>query len=447
MKKRILKILRKWKFAVALSVILGVFYSCNVMIYRKQPPSHALLSKTAFQPAGQSIRVLIQRLSGEKKLLFRCSDKGAIRGTISSPEKKEFAAREISSVEFNRGTVKLVFCDTKDFHNSEETGGSLLLSPDDPREQIEVCDSSIPNKLIPLFTVPGTLELIPETDAAYLINEVDFESYVLGVVGQESIHSFDKEAYRAQAIASRTYALYHWLRKKGDKCGKWHLTGTTNHQKYGSPADANSRMKEAVSETCGYVLTYRGDVFQAYFSSTCGGNTTPVYNYYNEPKIPPLSGNTCTYCAEEAPSDYVQWDESYSRKTVQKELKAYFLSRNRNIGTVERILPVGKGGDIYPVSFTVEHTHGKVTMSSLALKSLFKLKSQAVTSCVVLKDEVLFRGHGFGHGFGMCQYGSNGMAKAGKDFSKILYHYYPEAVLTKVWRKQELSAAAALPAK
>jgi stage II sporulation protein D len=436
---KIVKIVWRFRFALLVCMTVVLTYSC-VRIIRKQPPcAHKLLSGPSLQPAGPLIRVLMQKLSGEKKLSFRC-DPGniSLKGTVASFDTRRFEALEVSSVQFRKGRITLDFCDADDFLDSAETAGRVVLAPADSHAQIMVYALSIPNNPIHLFTLPGTLELIPGPESAALVNEVDFEEYVLGVVGQESIHTFTKEAYRAQSIASRTYALYHWRQKNGSKCRKWHITATTAHQKYGSPSAANRNMREAVAETCGYILTFHGTVFQAYFSSTCGGNTTEVNDFYNEPEIPPFSGNGCPFCATEAPPKNVSWRLSYSRDTVQRKLREYFQSRNITIGTATDIEPALKKGDIYPVQCTVQHSLGRNTLPSLRLKSLFQLKSQALVECRVWTDEVLFIGKGFGHGFGMCQYGSNGMAKNGSDFLKILYHYYPESELTSAWTKEDV---------
>ena len=103
-----------------------------------------------------------------------------------------------------------------------------------------------------------------------VINEVDLEDYLKGVVPSEMPSSWELEALKAQAIAARSYALAN-LGKRASL--GYDLKDTPEDQAYGGASAETSKTNLAVESTGGQVLTYNMKVIPAYYSASAGGQT------------------------------------------------------------------------------------------------------------------------------------------------------------------------------
>jgi stage II sporulation protein D len=291
---------------------------------------------------------------------------------------------------------------------------------------------------------PGVLELIPSEKL--VINEVGMETYLLGVIGKESYTDFEYAALRAQAVASRTYALYQVLfyTKR-----PWHVEDNTSSQMYAGSGGVADRIRKVVAETRGLVLTYEGKVFQSYFHSTCGGNTTKAGKFYRDADVTPLAGTSCSFCRPSPDRPFrptYTWEADYSEPSVRRALAAHPEARAAmrrhgvKLGRITGIEPILDPGDIHAEYVRIYHEFGRFelfspilqqTCNSLGAERLFK--SVAITGCELRGDILHFKGRGYGHGVGMCQFGAQGQALEGRNFIAILNYYYPEAVLMQAW--------------
>ena len=123
-------------------------------------------------------------------------------------------------------------------------------------------------------TYRGALEFRPGTfGGVNVINALDVDDYVKGVVPLESPASWPLEALKAQAVAARTYAL---TTSKGGT-GWDHYTDTRS-QVYGGAGAEQASTNEAVDATAGELVTYEGEPVVTYFFSTSGGRTENVEN-------------------------------------------------------------------------------------------------------------------------------------------------------------------------
>lgn len=104
-----------------------------------------------------------------------------------------------------------------------------------------------------------------------VINKVDIEDYLRGVVPSEMPSSWNYEAHKAQAIAARSYALAN-LGKRASH--GYDLKDTPEDQAYGGASAESARTNEAVDETKGIVLIYDLKIIPAYYSASAGGQTT-----------------------------------------------------------------------------------------------------------------------------------------------------------------------------
>jgi len=103
-----------------------------------------------------------------------------------------------------------------------------------------------------------------------IINHVDIEDYIKGVVPSEMPSSWNAEAHKAQAIAARSYALAN-LGKRASH--GYDLKDTPEDQAYGGASSESSRTNQAVSDTKGIVLIYDLKIIPAFYSASAGGKT------------------------------------------------------------------------------------------------------------------------------------------------------------------------------
>jgi stage II sporulation protein D len=328
-----------------------------------------------------------------------------------------------------------------------DTSGIQLGSPEQtfPVDSLELVPSGSGLVEVQLPDGPrryrGSLRLVRRGDnAGAVINAVDIEDYLIGVVAAEVPSSFAPAALAAQAIAARTYAWYQKLTVGRSR--DWDVTDSESYQVYiGVQSDARAApAARAVRETRGLVCTWDSPegprVFPTYYSSTCGGCTRVARVRSNEPAFSPLCGGVlCDYCRH---SPVYRWEPLRLDKSVvtAKLRRQYPLFSS--IGQIEAI-EVVESVQGRPVRLKLLDGRGRsIDLDAedfrLSLDSSGRLLKS--TYCVPVSQGATFvftEGRGFGHGVGMCQYGADGMARAGKTPGEILRHYYPSTELIRAY--------------
>jgi len=280
----------------------------------------------------------------------------------------------------------------------------------------------------------GTLTLLNAADRLRVVNNLDVEQYLPGVLTGELFPHFHPEAYKAQAVAARTYALYQkFAHPKPD----YDVTGTTASQVYvGAGSD---KAVDAVRATYGRVLTWASPtgekMFCPYYSSTCGGMTAPVSYLQLVQPIPPLAGGVqCTACAH---ARYYTWEPVHlSRAEVTRKLRAKY-PLFQTIGVIQRIEPleIAPGGRIMWLQL-LDGRGGCIRMRASQFRLTMGPSLLRSTWCRIDNDADGFTfsgGRGFGHGVGMCQFGADGLGQAGWNYKAILAFYYPGSHLTRAY--------------
>jgi stage II sporulation protein D len=139
----------------------------------------------------------------------------------------------------------------------------------------------------------GKFRFIPVGQNRFdVINELDLDSYLAGVVAKEMPNNWHLQALKAQAIVARTYALFE-MRHAGVN-RYWDVYPDVRSQVYGGIPAETAKSRQAVTETAGAVVAYgppgqEPQIFKAYFSSCCGGITQSASEAFGETYIPPLS--------------------------------------------------------------------------------------------------------------------------------------------------------------
>lgn len=260
-------------------------------------------------------------------------------------------------------------------------------------------------------------------DRLTIISILDLEEYTRGVMQKEMEPSWPMEALKAQAVLARSNAVHAYLKNKGKP---FHLT-RYSPQVYAHTAVAQGNIPEAIEETRGLILSYNDKVIQAYFHSVCGGGTEAAKNVWQQ-SAPYPAAVYCRYC-EKAPK--FDWSKRMRLKEVERKLNAAGL-------------PVGAVRDIFAskvsavsdrvTEVAIHHTQGKLILRTNALRSILGhdiIRSTNFTATCTGGD-IVFNGHGWGHGVGLCQWGAREMAKQGKDFEEILNFYFPGARIVRV---------------
>ena len=276
----------------------------------------------------------------------------------------------------------------------------------------------------------GSLEIRKIDANLWVINVLDMEEYLKGVVPCEigGVPEKQIEAAKAQAVAARTYAMAHMGQHKD--LG-FDLYATVQDQVYrGIPCERDITNR-AIESTAGEVLLYRSKPIEAKYHSTCGGRTADFNDIWSGNAPPYLRSVSCRYCSN---SPHYEWKKELTRKEFFNHLRNRLRKINMNIARDELIqsfrLKRNKRSKRV-THFVLVTNKQEYTIPTYRLRTLFGQPGDPggllKSSYVYIKtkgDKVIIEGRGFGHGVGMCQFGALEMAKRGKNYRQILYHYY-----------------------
>ncbi|MGL4370036.1 MAG: SpoIID/LytB domain-containing protein [Spirochaetota bacterium] len=270
----------------------------------------------------------------------------------------------------------------------------------------------------------GMAELHNIVGSVCVINLVRLDEYLSSVVPGEMSSTWHAEALKAQAVAARTYAWYHILKKKNDL---YDLDATTNFQVYKGMSSESSAAFKAVADTAGQIMTFQNQPILSFFHSTCGGSTVDSRYVWSGEPISYLRDVKCEYCSR---SPYYRWDE----KLTMPEMKQYISRHYNGIGQIQGISFERYNGRV--VNATVRHRNGMIKMSGNDFRMIFPVKKIKSMYFEAHKHgtDIELKGRGWGHGVGMCQYGAKGMAENGASYKNILQYYYRGVSLDRISR-------------
>ena len=324
----------------------------------------------------------------------------------------------------------------------------------------------------------GAFELTPNSNGTFnLVNMIEVEDYLKGVVPNEMPVHFGLEALKAQSVAARNYVLSPRVKSSPN----YDVVDSVASQVYYGANTEKPLSNQAVEETEGMVAIYNWDLILAQYSSTAGGYTESFSNAFSDPKTkefpshekpylkakPDIIGQQPLNKEEDAQayykskpdaydirSPYFRWEREWNADELKNVLE-YTLYAQSATGFVHPVFKKGdKLDDIQELKVIRRGESGKIiemevvtrsqtykVFKELVVRRLLTKDGKALPSANVVFDNVKDEngnlisihayGGGFGHGVGMSQYGAGFMgSEMHIPYDKILQHYYTGITLS-----------------
>lgn len=214
----------------------------------------------------------------------------------------------------------------------------------------------------------GEVELVVgQSGRLSVVNLVNLEEYLQGVVPNEMWHSWPAEALKAQAVAARTYAMAN--RSKHAKEG-FDLRNTSDDQAYGGIEVERPSTNQAVQSTRGRVVTYQGKLVATYYHSSSGGHTENNEHYWT-------GGTPLGYLRGVPDYDDVEGNRWYawSYQFAPEEFAQKLKQAGYGVGTVQAITPGPAGASGRPVRWSVSGSGGQVTLTMAQMRTALGIPS------------------------------------------------------------------------
>lgn len=254
-----------------------------------------------------------------------------------------------------------------------------------------------------------------------LVNLVDMNNYLSGVIESEGGGGRHIEYYKVQALMSRTYALKNDGRHKKDGFA---LCDGVHCQAYHNMLRHTPKIQLAVKETSGEVLVDRSNsLVTSYFAANCGGQTCDAAYVWNT-SVPYLESFRDTFCIN---THQATWEKSIGKYAWKRFLEDEYGVTEARYGYL-----------LY--NFNQSHRKAFYIHPSLGvplrdLRKKFKLKSTFFSTRLV-GENVVVSGRGFGHGVGLCQEGAMNMAAEGYSYIQIAHFYFSNIRVMDYYRTQ-----------
>ena len=282
------------------------------------------------------------------------------------------------------------------------------------------------------LVVGGDLHIVSNGKGLAVINTVDLEEYVQGVVPAEMSGGWHLEALKVQAVATRTYVLYQKMRN-GDR--DYDVVATVLDQVYRGRSGVNDRVRQAVEATRGLALTYQERPILAAFSSTAAGPTEDVRNVWSR-ELPYLEGVECPF---DRNSPYYEWRTAFSVEILEEKLR----EQGFEVGTIANVTPYGYSRAGRVTRIRVLHSRGELVLRGEDLRRVvgYRVIPSTRFQIEAFGSDLALSGYGNGHGVGLCQWGAKELAELGYPFTAILQYYFPGTEITDTWRTDPISRA------
>lgn len=323
----------------------------------------------------------------------------------------------------------------------------------------------------------GRIELVKTTQGIIIINELPIEEYLYSVVSGEMPVSYGTEALKVQAVCARSYAYKQILEGKLSEYGA-HVNDSSQYQVYNNAGEYDEAIR-AVDETRGQIMTYEGEIVEAYYFSTSCGHTTDaeaVWGGKNPEYIKGklIDGNNSgllldteerfaefiknkNYESYDMDYDWYRWEVEFSKDTINKLLKkAGLYDKVGNItgmevverktgGIVSMLKVMGDKGSVLlekeytirqflsPEGIEIVKNDGSTVKNFIVLPSAYFIIEETDGNSATEGYHIY--GGGFGHGAGMSQKGAKKMVDSGFAYDEVLAYFYNGITITDCYYK------------
>lgn len=358
--------------------------------------------------------------------------------------------KEIFNIRYEKGAI-LVYNKTKLIKGT--TSSYRISNKDGILRLTDIRTRSGVSTLTEGSAFRGDIEVLIRDKALMLINYVDLEEYLYGVIPSEMFDQWHYEALKAQAVAARSYIL---LRMQASSKAEYDVYVGVNTAYRGYNRE-KPQTTAAVDETFGIALfTPLGSPIDALFCTNSGGyssSPSTAWGSQNQGfltavpdkkvkvnKAVPSSSQMSQfiknpppmYCYVPQYASYAsfRWCVQYSREELEN-----IVDPGHTIGYIKGIHVNSRDISGRVTSLTVQGTLGVIVIGSRDMRAKLGGLKSSMFVCEYqlarngLPNTFMFIGGGWGHGVGMCQTGAAGMAVSGIGFKDILRHYYPEAII------------------
>lgn len=256
-------------------------------------------------------------------------------------------------------------------------------------------------------------------DGKYEVVTLSLESYVARVLTGEALPGSEPAATEALAIAIRTYTLGNRGKHRGDG---FDLCDQTHCQVMRATTPVTER---AALSTAGQVLLYNGEPATVYYSASCGGRTEKPSNVWpgaeDLPYLPSRPDDGCGGMPE--------WSTELSVADLQRALRAAGFSGTLGDVRVGSRNQSGRAADLLLDGLTPGRISGQDLRAAVGRTIGWQYVRSTAFDLERTARGFRFRGHGYGHGVGMCVIGSTKLAAAGETAPQILARYFPGTTL------------------
>ncbi len=288
----------------------------------------------------------------------------------------------------------------------------------------------------------GTVEVYARDGGVIAVNVVGMEAYLRGVVTVElgPRPRSEMAALEAQAVVSRTYAMKNRARFSTDG---YDLRSSVTDQAYLGVDRETAEGNEAVANTAGLVVTYRGRLASVFFHSTCGYSTASPEEAFRSvqpmPYLRPVSDRRPSggyYCDASPRFRWsVEWEGEELRDILRRTLPAVLGVDESALDEVVYVYTQGTGPSRRVTELRVRVRSGEIPVFGPDVRRVLEtpegrpLGSNAIDVAVTgdanRVESLRVSGAGWGHGVGMCQWGAIGRARSGQNAETIVTTYFP----------------------
>lgn len=288
----------------------------------------------------------------------------------------------------------------------------------------------------------GALMLRVYVADAKRVEPMEVEAYLQGVVAGEMKNDWPLEALKAQAILARTYVT-RFVGEKESRYDDAHISTDIEEAQAYDAAAVNDRVRQAVEETRGVVLSSGGTLPYGWFHAHSGGMTAlareglgwtkaePAYTRVVEGAEPDAAlASRLGDALDAGYRDAEAWEATFPYAEFNAACQRLGKRVSANASSRLRVGERGQSGRA--VTLLVDGQTLDAAELRIALGSS-KLRSTLLTSFKATADGVYMAGKGYGHGVGMSQWGAYALAKQGQTAEDIIGHYFEGVTLARLW--------------